>query len=71
MGISLSEARAIDYVRDSIRRYESDTFSASGSKITENEIRAVVALLIMTRIQPGLHVDGVTLTSLLAEVRGQ
>ena len=53
-----------------VQNYESDTFSAEGSKMTNRQARLVVARLIRNIGDPTGHLDGVTLSSTLDEIRG-
>lgn len=68
-GINLSAWAALMAVTRAILDYESDTFSAEGSEITSVEAWGVAAKLIEYRIAIGDNVDGVTLSSVLEEVR--
>lgn len=52
-----------------VLEYESDTFSASGSKITPKEAAAVVESIIESYFEN--HLDGVTISNKLDELRGE
>jgi hypothetical protein len=54
---------------DNLMEYESDTFSASGEKLTRDEARAVLAQLIEQNIDPGMNIDGIEISEALEEVR--
>lgn len=68
-GIHLSAWAALMVVTRAILDYESDTFSAQGSEISSAEAWGVAAKLIESRLAIGDNVDGVTLSSVLEEVR--
>jgi hypothetical protein len=53
-------------LRDYVASYESDTFSASSSKLTRAEASVVVARLIDSMTA---EVDGIRLANILASVR--
>lgn len=56
-------------IKSDILEYESDTFSASGSGITQREACGVLAKLIKDNIQLGDNIDGLEITVALDEVR--
>lgn len=60
---------ALAKVKQDLMEYESDTFGAEDSEITEAEVIAVMAKLIPTNIELGQNIDGIKLTELLEEVR--
>lgn len=60
---------ALAKVKQDLLEYESDTFGAEGSEITEAEVIAVMAKLIPNNIELGQNIDGIELTQLLEEVR--
>lgn len=71
MKISLGIKEVIENTLSELMNYESDTFSAEGSKLTPVEATAVVTLLISNNIQLGDNIDGLELTEALEEVRGE
>jgi hypothetical protein len=69
MNLSSDIKNAVHRVIREIRAYESDTFSASGAKLTFQEAEAIAVNLIRSRIDIGINVDGVSLSALLEEIR--
>lgn len=59
---------AAQLLLDYISEYESDTFSASGSGLTQQEAEAITAALIERQIDA---IDGVAIDVLLAELRAE
>lgn len=55
------------YLVDTIMQYESDTFSADASKITEKEARIVADAIVKAYVDNRL--DGVTIASFLEDIR--
>lgn len=68
--MTLGIKSAVEKIVSEVRTYESDTFSAEGSKLTGAEALAVVAKLIESNVQPGMNIDGLEITEALEEVRG-
>lgn len=62
---------AIERITNRIERYESNTFSSSGSGLTHTEALAMTAWLIEQRVDVGGNVDGTTLDAALDAVRGR
>lgn len=65
-------APKIAELRDMIAEYESDTFSASSSEVTEEEIDTIAEILISNAIQKMIDtetLDGVRLSAELEEIR--
>ena len=59
---------AVPVLRRLVREYESDTFSASGAKLTVDELDQIVATLI-NGIEDDL--DGMRLSAILDDIRGK
>lgn len=68
--MTLGIKAAVETIRMAVQEYESDTFSASGSKMTRSEVMAVVAKLIEDNVKPGENIDGIEIGAALDEVRG-
>lgn len=49
--------------------YESDTFSASGSQITQAEACEIARRLVRTKLVPGTDFDGIDVSEMLADIR--
>jgi hypothetical protein len=60
---------AIAKITTEVESYESDTFSARGSKLTHTEALAVVAELIRNNVQPGMNIDGIEIAEAVETVR--
>lgn len=57
---------------DTIKEYESDTFSAEGSELTEEEAEAITVTLINRALQSMIDtetLDGVTIDEMLSDMR--
>ncbi len=57
---------------DVVREYESDTFSASGSKLKRGEAKKIAEKLVVEDIQSRIdmeRMDGLDITDLLEEIR--
>jgi hypothetical protein len=66
--------QAIDIMLEGIKEYESDTFSASGSHLTHDEVETIATNLILDKFfnqkkSPGSSIDGILLADMLSEIR--
>jgi hypothetical protein len=66
--------KAIDTMLAGIKEYESDTFSASRSDMSQEEVESIAAGLILGRFFdeskcPGPSVDGILLDDILSDIR--
>lgn len=62
----------VEELFDSIKSYESDTFSASGSEITDGEVATVTLNLVQEAVQALIDtdtLDGVRLSEELENIR--
>lgn len=63
---AVETGKALANLHKIVRKYESDTFSADGSRLRDYEIDQIIAALI-NGIED--HLDGVRLTAILDEIR--
>lgn len=68
--------QAIDTMLEGIREYESDTFSASRSNLTQAEIESIAVNLILDKLFdkkkcPGSSIDGILLADILSNIRDE
>ncbi|MHC5762597.1 hypothetical protein [Nostoc sp.] len=68
--------QAIDTMLEGIREYESDTFSASRSNLTQAEIESIAVNLILDKFFdkdkcPGSSIDGILLADILSNIRDE
>ena len=65
---------AMDILLEGIKEYESDTFSASGSNLTDDEVESIAVNLILDKFFnknkcPGSSIDGILLADMLGNIR--
>ena len=66
--------QAIDIMLEGIKEYESDTFSASRSDISQEEVETIATNLISDKFfnqkkSSGSFIDGILLADMLSEIR--
>jgi hypothetical protein len=66
--------QAIDIMLEGIKEYDSDTFSASRSDLTHDEVETIATNLILDKFFnknkcPGSSIDGILLADMLSDIR--
>lgn len=66
--------QAIDILLEGIKEYESDTFSASGSNLSHDEVESIAVNLILDKFFnknkcPGSSIDGILFADMLSNIR--
>ena len=71
INVSNSLAESIENLLKEIMEYESDTFSAQGSGLTEAEAQEIAAILVYGRLSVGINIDGYDISVLLDSIRDE